>query len=54
MIETVWDFLIKNINGCIKIIIDMSLQEIIDNDRNLIELNEPERFFTFTYGEYGT
>ena len=54
MIETVWDFLIKNIDGCIKIIIDMSLQEIIDNDRYLIELNGPERFFTFTYSDYGT
>ena len=28
----------------------MSIQEIIDNDRYLIELNGPERFFTFTYG----
>ena len=54
MIETVWNFLIKNIDGRIKIIIDMSLQEITDNDRYLIELNGPERFFTFTYGEYGT
>ena len=33
---------------------EMSMQEIIDNDRYLIALNGPERFFTFTYGEYGT
>ena len=33
---------------------EMSMQEIIDSDRYLIELNGPERFFTFTYGEYGT
>ena len=32
----------------------MSMQEIIDSDRYLIELNGPEGFFTFTYGEYGT
>ena len=32
----------------------MSMQEIIDNDKYLIELNGPECFFTFTYGEYGT
>ena len=34
--------------------LEMSMQEIIDNDRYLIELNGPERFFTFTYGEYST
>ena len=34
--------------------IDMNLQEITDNDRYLIELNGPERFFAFTYGEYGS
>ena len=33
---------------------EMSMQEIIDSDRYLIELNGPEPFFTFTYGEYGT
>ena len=33
---------------------DMSMQEIIDNDRHLIGLNRLEHFFTFTYGEYGT
>ena len=33
---------------------EMSMQEIIDNNRYLIELNKPERFFAFTYGEYGT
>ena len=33
---------------------EMTMQEIIDNDSYLIELNRPERFFTFTYGEYGT
>ena len=27
---------------------EMNMQEIIDNDRYLIELNGPERFFTFT------
>ena len=31
----------------------MNMQEIIDNDRYLIELNGPERFFTFTCDEYG-
>ena len=33
---------------------EMSMQEIINNDRYLIELNGLERFFTFTYGEYRT
>ena len=33
---------------------EMSRHEIIDNDRYLIELNRLERFFTFTYSEYGT
>ena len=32
----------------------MNLQEIIDNDRYLIKLNGPERFFVFNYGAYGT
>ena len=41
-------------NYCDATYIDMNLQEIIDNDRHLIELNGPERFFAFTYGEYGT
>ena len=30
------------------------MQEIIDNDRYLIELKGPERFFAFTYSGYGT
>ena len=34
--------------------LELSMEEIIDNDRYLIELNGTERFFTFTYGEYGT
>ena len=34
--------------------INMNLQEIIDNDRYLIKLNGPERFFAFHYGAYGT
>ena len=53
------EFFNQIIDGRIEIIkisnyYEMSMQEIIDSDRYLIELNGPERFFTFTYGEYGT
>ena len=48
------DYRWKYRNYCDAIYIDMNLQEIIDNDRYLIELNGPERFFAFTYGEYGS
>ena len=34
--------------------LEMTMQEIIDNDRYLIEFNGPDYFFTFTYGEYRT
>ena len=33
---------------------EMSMQGIIDNDKYLIERNESECFFAFTYGEYST
>ena len=48
------DYRWKYRNYCDATYINMNLQEIIDNDRYLIELNGPERFFAFTYGEYGT
>ena len=57
--RTVWNFLIKVIGGRIEIIAvwltsTWTKQEKIDNDRYLIKPNGPERFFAFTYDEYGT
>ena len=52
--EVIWPFFKKMFIYQNATYSEMSIQEIIDNDRYLIELNGPERFFTFTYGEYGT